>query len=118
LWQEVQLAAATAHGSGGGDGFVSAVRTLASRVELAFFAGSPLLDHLNLEGRRILKSLLAIHWHLLNRIKENPQRLLQHPNGLSRGEMLRLRLHHWLGIEGWGIPLVASHSSAAGAPSH
>ncbi len=98
--------------------FAMLIRALASRIELEFFEGASLFPYLNFDGQRILKSLFAVHWYLLNRIKEDPCHALNTPIGLSRRESIRLRIHHLLGTEGSGIPFVATMKSLISADHH
>jgi phytoene/squalene synthetase len=84
------------------------IRELACRIELDFYEGGPLLHHLSFDGKRVLKSLLAWHWELLNKLKHEPAAALAQRVELSRSEMARLRLKHLLGTEGAGVPIVAA----------
>ena len=86
--------------------FANLVRTLASRIEMEFFEASPLIDFLSFDGQRIMKSVFAVHWELLNKCKHDPYVLVDHVNQLSRTERLRLRWKHILGTEGKGVPIL------------
>ncbi len=97
-----------------GKRFAGMIRGLAARVELEFFEGTALSSYLSFDGQRVLRSLFAVHWHLLNRIKEDPLHLLQTPNRLNRLEWLSLRFHHVLGTEGKGNPWVAAMKDTHG----
>ena len=94
--------------------FGKLVRHLATQIELEFYEAAPLLNCLSFDGQRVLKSLLAWHWELLNRIKQHPLLLLEHRVELNRREVAKLRLKHLLGTEGTGVPIVA----AAHPPNH
>jgi hypothetical protein len=87
------------------------IRSIAAKIELDFFESAALLNHLVHDGQRVLKSILAIHWELLNRIKENPAMLLAQSIALNRREMGVLRLKQLLGTEGSNVPFVAAAQS-------
>lgn len=86
--------------------FSAVVRSLANQIELEFFEGSSLMDFLSIDGQRMVKSLFAAHWHLLNKIKQDPHVLLYDPVTLSKVELFKLRMKHILGTEG-GVPILS-----------
>ncbi len=99
--------------------FSRLVRYLAAQIELEFYEAAPLLNYLSFDGQRVLKSLLAWHWELLNRIKQDPLSLLEHRVALNRREVAKLRLKHLLGTEGAGVPIVSAahpHNHNAHSP--
>ena len=52
-------------------------------MEWDFFEAAGLLPQLSYEGQRVLKSLFAVHWQLLNKIKESPLDLLVRPAAIA-----------------------------------
>lgn len=95
------------------DSFAKLIRFLAAQIEQEFYQAAPLLNYLSFDGQRVLKSLLAWHWELLNRLKQDPLYLLDHHLALSRSELAKLRLKHLLGTEGAGVPIVAAARPAS-----
>jgi hypothetical protein len=75
---------------------------------------------LTFDGQRVLKSLLAVHWELLNRAKENPGKLTTQALELNRRDIGRFRLKQLLGTEGSGVPFVVAAQATSGThrPPH
>lgn len=75
------------------------VRLYASRIEKMFFCAKHLAEHLDFDGKRTLKSLLAIHWQMLLKMQLTPETILWDQGVLSRQERLALKSRHLLGLE-------------------
>lgn len=75
------------------------VRLYASRIEKMFFCAKYLAEYLNFDGKRTLKSLLAIHWQMLLKMQLTPETILGDQGVLSRQERLALKSRHLLGLE-------------------
>jgi phytoene/squalene synthetase len=93
--------------------FCRMVRSFAARIEQEFYESAALLHHVSFDGQRVLKSLFALHWELLNHLKQDPLSVLRGRTELSRREMAVLRLKHLLGTEGSGVPIVAAAGPAS-----
>lgn len=91
------------------------IRSIAARIEQEFFESARVLQYVSFDGQRVLKSLLAWHWELLNRVKQDPLAVLSGRLELTRREAAVLRLKHLLGTEGSGVPFVAAGGHAASA---
>jgi phytoene synthase len=75
------------------------VRLYASRIEKMFFCAKHLAEHLDFDGKRTLKSLLAIHWQMLLKMQLTPETILWDQGVLSRQERLALKSRHLFGLE-------------------
>ena len=75
------------------------VRLYASRIEKMFFRSKHLAEHLDFDGKRTLKSLLAIHWQMLLKMQLTPETILGSQGVLNRQERLALKSRHLLGLE-------------------
>lgn len=95
--------------------FCRMVRSFAARIEQEFYESAGLLHHVSFDGQRVLKSLFAWHWDLLNHLKQDPLSVLTGRTDLSRRELAVLRLKHLLGTEGSGVPIVAAAGPASEA---
>ena len=79
------------------------------RIKKLFREGSHLVNHLDFDGRRTVKSLIALNWNLLTNIQQKPQSLLKPNTILSGRNRLMLRTRHLLGIEG-NVPVIPQNS--------
>ncbi|MDA7912000.1 squalene/phytoene synthase family protein [bacterium] len=75
------------------------VRLYASRIEKMFFRAKHLAEYLDFDGKRTLKSLLAIHWQMLLKMQLTPETILSELGVLNRQERLALQSRHLLGLE-------------------
>jgi phytoene synthase len=75
------------------------VRLYASRIEKMFYACSSLASHLDYDGNRSLKSLLAMNWTMLIKMKVEPECILAEEGVLSGREQLSLKSRHLLGMD-------------------
>ena len=75
------------------------VRLYASRIEKMFFRAKRLAEHLDFDGNRTLKSLLALHWQMLLKMQLTPETILSEQGVLNRQERLALKSRHLLGLE-------------------
>jgi len=80
--------------------FIRFVRTLVARTEPFFNKGGKLVEYLDFDGKRVMKSLIAVNWDLLIHIKHSPEAIMQQRHQLTHGELLGFRLKHLLGTEG------------------
>ncbi len=76
------------------------VRLYAARIEKMFAAGGELIHDLDFDAARSFKSLLTMHWKMLNQLRMEPELILQNGSPLSTSTLLRLRARHLMGIEG------------------
>ena len=76
------------------------VRLYASRIEKMFISGGELIHDLEFDAARSFKSLLTMHWKILNQLRVEPDLILRADSLLSTSELLRLRARHLLGLEG------------------
>ncbi len=85
------------------------VRLYCSRIEEVMNEARYLIDYMDFDGVRTIKSLLSYHWKMMVKMKMDPECIL-HPEGvLSPREKLGLKTRHLLGIEG-NIPLFANRA--------
>ena len=81
------------------------VRLYANRIKKLYHEGGKLIQYLDYDGKRTVKSLIAFHWNLLNNVQRAPENLLA-PNKLMSGrDKLSLKTRHLLGIEG-NVPVI------------
>lgn len=76
------------------------VRLYCWRIEKSLTEGSKLLRHLDYDARRSVTSLLAWHWRMVTQMKLEPDSVLHEQGCLRKGDLLKLRARHLLGIEG------------------
>jgi phytoene/squalene synthetase len=76
------------------------VRLYASRIEKIFNAGGELIHDLDFDAARSFKSLMTMHWKMLNQLRVDPELILRTDSPLSTSDLLRLRARHLLGLEG------------------
>lgn len=76
------------------------VRLYAARIEKMFAAGGELIHDLDFNAARSFKSLLTMHWKMLNQLRIEPELILRDGSPLSTSTLLRLRARHLLGLEG------------------
>ena len=85
------------------------VRLYASRIEKMFNAGGELIHDLEFDAARSFKSLLTMHWKMLNQLRVEPDLILRNDPLLSTSDFLRLRARHLLGLEGNASILPEAH---------
>ena len=76
------------------------VRLYASRIEKMFDAGGGLIHDLEFDAARSFKSLMAMHWKMLNQLRVDPELIVRNDPVLEKSDLLRLRARHLLGLEG------------------
>lgn len=81
------------------------IRLLISRIEPRFEEGGKLIKYLSFDGKRVLRSMIAVHWQMLVKMKHFPERILQDRHQLTRKEMFHLRFKHLMGLEG-RVPVI------------
>ena len=84
--------------------FAQLVRLYCRRIEKLFREAGKLVNYLDYDGVRTIKSLLSVHWKLLQKMRSDPQSILADEPQLSFAERLSLRSRHLLGMEG-NIPI-------------
>lgn len=82
------------------------VRLYVSRIEQLFLSGGAYVQHLDFDGKRTIKSLLAWHWKMLTKMKIEPECILSPDGVLSRREQLSLKSRHLLGMDN-SLPFVS-----------
>ncbi len=85
--------------------FTFLVRLYCSRIEKMFYEGGQLINYLDYDGIRTMKSLLAYHWKMLVKMRAEPELVLADESVLTNRELLGLRSKHLLGMEG-NIPIL------------
>jgi len=91
--------------------FCRLIRTLISRIEPRYQDAGELVKYLSFDGKRVIRSLLAIHWQMLVKMKHFPELILQDRHQLSGKEMFQLHFKHLMGLEG-RIPVFDEVSDA------
>jgi len=86
-------------------------RLYASRIEKMFAAGGELIHDLDFDAARSFKSLLTMHWKMLNQLRLDPELILRSDSPLNTSTLLRLRARHMLGLEGNASILPAADHS-------
>ncbi len=81
------------------------IRMLLSRIEPKFETGGKLVNFMSFDGKRVVRSLIAIHWQMFVKMKQHPEYVLQHRHQVSPKEMLKLRFKHLMGLEGQ-VPVI------------
>ena len=84
------------------------IACMVERIERLYHEGGCLVDHLTLDGRRVLTTVVAVSWSLLLKIKRDPKSVLAASAEVTASERWRLRLRHILGLEDAGDVLKAS----------
>ena len=79
-------------------------------IEKKFFRAKHLAEHLDFDGKRTLKSLLALHWQMLLKMQLTPETILCEEGVLNRHERLAFKSRHLLGLER-EIPIFISKQS-------
>ena len=82
------------------------VRLYVSRIEQTFMDASHLVQHLDFDGKRSLKSLLALNWKMLMKMKVEPECILSDEGVLTRRERLVIKSRHLMGME-IDLPIIA-----------
>ena len=75
------------------------VRLYVSRIEKMFHGARHLAQYLDFDGKRTLKSLLAVNWQTLIKMQVNPELILEDDEILTNREQLILKSRHLLGME-------------------
>ena len=75
------------------------VRLYCSRIEQLFGDAGQLVEYLDFDGARSVKSLLAYHWKVLVNLKYEPALCLARKGPLTKREILALKSRHLLGLE-------------------
>lgn len=78
---------------------------MCSRIEKLFYEGGQLVNHMDFDGVRTVKSLLELHWTMLMKMKREPEVILSTDGVLSGRELLLLKSKHFMGLEG-KVPIV------------
>ncbi len=81
------------------------IRLLVSRIEALFREGGHIVDHLELDGQRAMRSLISVFWNRLAEIKMEPARILVAGRQAEFKPGFRYRFRHWMGLEG-GVPVL------------
>lgn len=80
------------------------VRLYASRAEKLFLEGGQLVNYMDYDGKRTIKSLLGYHWKLLTKMKINPECILDENGVFTLGEQLACKSRHLMGLE-FNVPI-------------
>lgn len=89
----------------GGPPWKNFVRLYCSRIEKLFYEGGKVINYLDFDGQRTVKSLLGLHWKMLMNMRLDPEVALSEDGVLTKREMLGLRSRHLMGIEG-NVPVI------------
>jgi phytoene/squalene synthetase len=76
------------------------IRLQVSRIEKLFQGGGLVVNHLNLDGQRVMRTVVSVYWNLLMKIKLEPEKFLTGQGNLTRREQLWFKLKHLMGLEG------------------
>ncbi len=76
------------------------IRLMVERIENLYERGGQVVNHLSLDGQRVMKTIITVGWNLLMKIKAEPENTLQAQINLSKNELMRLKLKHMMGLEG------------------
>lgn len=85
------------------------IRFQVGRIEELFASGATVVNYLNLDGQRIMRTVVSVYWNLLMKIKLTPEKFLQGTGNLSRRERFAFKLKHVLGLEG-GVAVLPNAS--------
>lgn len=86
------------------------VRLYVSRIEQMMRSSRHLGHHLDFDGQRSLKAVMATNWKMLLKMQVDPEIILSPEGVLSQREQLVLRSRHLMGIE-TKIPVFADEKS-------
>jgi phytoene/squalene synthetase len=75
------------------------VRLYTSRIEKLFVEGGQLVNFMDFDGKRSIKSLLGYHWKLMTKMKIDPSLVLREEGVFSLREQLTLKSRHLMGME-------------------
>lgn len=75
------------------------VRTYVTRIEKLFYDGGHLVEFLDFDGVRCLKSLTSYHWQLLMKMKIDPDCVFNSEGVLTKKELFKFKARHVLGME-------------------
>jgi phytoene synthase len=84
----------------GGDGFRNLINQLASEAHAELLAGAEKFSALSFDGQRVLKSVLSMNLKLIEKIKDDPDAILERPVELTTGEKFKFQMKHLMGTEG------------------
>lgn len=88
------------------------IRRLVSRIEPLFEEGGKLIPYLSFDGKRVMRTLISIHWTLLMKMKVDPEGVLQNAHQLTKKDLLKFRFKHLMGWEG-GVPYLEEASKGS-----
>ncbi len=89
----------------GGQPWIDLVRLYSARIEELFYDGGQLINYLDFDGARTIKSILGLHWKMLMNMKDDPDCALSEFGVLSKRELFGLKSRHLMGTEG-NVPVV------------
>ena len=89
----------------GGKPWNHLVRLYCARIEELFYEGGQLINFLDFDGARTVKSLLGLHWKMLMKMKLDPEVALLEEGVLSKRDLFALKSRHIMGTEG-NIPVI------------
>ena len=75
------------------------VRLYVARIEKMFYRARHLGQYLDFDGKRTLKSLLAVNWQMLLKMQVEPELVLAPEGVLTNREQFLLRSRHLMGME-------------------
>jgi phytoene/squalene synthetase len=81
------------------------VRLYGARADQLLHQAGQLTEFLDYDATRSFKSLMALAWSMLIKMRINPEIVLDPAGVLTRRELLSLRFRHFLGLEGNNAPL-------------
>ncbi len=81
------------------------IRYLVGHIEKQFQAGGSIVKYLNLDGQRVMKTVISVYWNLLMKIKVEPEKVILGEGNLTRKEQFWFKLKHLMGLEGGVVVL-------------
>lgn len=81
------------------------IRLYGSRIEKLMYEGGQLVQYLDFDALRSFKSLMAVHWTMLMKMRLEPRVVLNRDGILTKREMFGLRTRHLMGLEG-NVPVI------------
>ena len=87
------------------------VRLYGSRIEKLMYKGGHLYEYLDFDSRRCFKSLMAVHWAMLMKMRLDPEAVMNPDGILTRRDMFIFKTRHVMGLEG-DIPIIADVDQA------
>ena len=82
------------------------VRLYGSRIEKLMYQGGRLYEYLDFDARRCFKSLMAVYWKMLMKMRVNPEVVLDPDGVLTKRELFALKTRHVMGLEG-DLPFIS-----------